>query len=169
MDIPYNRLEDVQGVKAVAGQLPSIIFPDREDGGGHHNASLCEDLSLKKRLIGYGIIGVVALLFYIFSWVAGFRHDAAAFAVIHAFYLLFALGATLFLAGPAEQVRCMTTGRATMLLILAVLVTVTFVATFLNGPAFGFIMSLFAFYPLLCYSLALFPFPAPAFLRADAL
>lgn len=128
---PYVKLDGESGAAFVsfasdaAGRAGSSGVPNATNEE-EQQSSLCPGLSLKERLIGFGICAGVGFLFSLFSWVAVFRRQFGTFAIIYTLSNVFAIGSTFFLCGPARQWRNMihpTRWIATAVYLVAMVIT----------------------------------------------
>eukprot|EP01127_Copromyxa_protea_P007458 TRINITY_DN17356_c0_g1_i1.p1 TRINITY_DN17356_c0_g1~~TRINITY_DN17356_c0_g1_i1.p1 ORF type:complete len:168 (-),score=26.05 TRINITY_DN17356_c0_g1_i1:28-456(-) len=71
------------------------------------NESICPNLSLKKRLIGFAVCCVVAMCFTTLSLFMLFKKQYAVFAVCFSLSNVIALASTMFLVGPKKQFKKM--------------------------------------------------------------
>ncbi|KAG5487086.1 hypothetical protein LSCM1_07758 [Leishmania martiniquensis] len=131
-----------------------------EAAGTDSHESLCPSLTFKQRVQGCLVCAALGAVLLILSWVTVFSADYVFFGIFFTLGSLMCLGSTLFLAGPARQLRSMfSEGRwiASTVYIITMVVTIL-CAVLLHSALLTILASIVQLLALTWYILSYIPF-----------
>ncbi|KAG5507780.1 hypothetical protein JIQ42_08069 [Leishmania sp. Namibia] len=148
-----DRVTSIITVATNGGTLDAAAGTDSEE-------SLCPSLNFKQRV--QGCLGCAALgaLLLVLSWVTVLLADYVFFGVLFTLGSLMCLGSTLFLAGPARQLKSMfSEGRwvASTVYVITMVLTIL-CAVLLHSALLTILACIVQFLALAWYILSYIPF-----------